>query len=210
MGTPLCRYKNVLYLLTRTDLAGIYASLTEQLRWLILKADSVQSVSRLNVSSLPPLCIARDDWALSVLEIIPLLGQAKPSCLLCVNEWHVLPCLSAWSINHRWNQCWLLCLQSCERARELPVVVFFSVRVRGPFIDWLVEIGKFQGASFKVCLFVVWWLYALKQGCAISTSPAINLWILPLSTLNFRLTDFKIFQAFKVQNAVVQTFNIYL
>lgn len=64
------------------SLADTYASFLEQLRWLILKADSVQSVSRLNVSSLPPLCVARDDWALSVLEII------SPIRLSCSTHYH--------------------------------------------------------------------------------------------------------------------------
>lgn len=53
--------------------------LSEQLWWLILKADSVQSVSRLNVSFSAPLCVVRDDWALSVLEIISTVRSKLPT-----------------------------------------------------------------------------------------------------------------------------------
>lgn len=59
------------------------------------------------------------------------------------------------------------------------------------------------------CLSIAWvcsiqgvFVCSLPRACNFYTSPAI----LP----RFRLTDFKILQAFKVQNAVVQTFNIYL
>lgn len=91
--------------------------------------------------------------------------------------------MSAWSVYHHWNHAYkaVLLLESS---------LFFPTRMRGLFIDRL-------GVQYSRCV------------CVLSTK-AVQFLHVASNSPRFRLTDFKILQAFKVQNAVVQTFNIYL
>ena len=143
---------------------------------------------------------------LSVLDIIPVIGQLSPSvnCPLSL-EWHVWSVAMA-AYGYIWNQGRILLLMLSESIGLLLICDCYgytgkctvSVRIerfnsqlvgnkstvsRGVMTDYLIQVL----ANFHIL-------------------PTINLWIHPLWLILIKLRTFKVFQAYNLPNTVAQTF----
>lgn len=193
MGTLLCRYNVCCFMQILQILTLASQSSYDDSSWR-------QTAFSQSVALMSPLCpsVHSEGWLSLVCVGDHSTTRAnKPSLpvtyLVCVNGMCYHACQCGRCISPPKSVLSDSCAYKAVLLPERAPCVF---SVRMPFIDRLVEMGKFQGAAFEVCVITV---CSQTGGRAISTCrQQINLWILPY----FKLSEF--------QNAVVQTFNIYL